>query len=246
MSDVLLVNHCIPEERAGDVPLVNHCIPEERGRDMDPSADPRTPLRGSAEGAHTSAEGGPQICGHTKNPYTHTKNTAHTLAQEGFAQEEEEVVLRERGTTKTLAEVASILRLPVTPELQRLVEEYAEVPDLSLAGEADRFCEWIADPTRNRRHQPITPGFFRTWIKNEVAALRRKEVEREQLREVVKEQGVGGHNSVGPVDSASHQAVAMAMYPDMSDLSRKYEQMKLELKLKKQMQSKKEPGAPAS
>ena len=213
---------------------------------MDPSANPRTPLRGLAEGSHQSAEGGPQISGHTKTPYTHTKNTANTLAQEGFAQEnEEEVCLRERGTAKTLAEVASILRLPVTPELRRLVEEYAGVPDLSLAGEADRACEWIADPTRNRKHQPMTPGFFRTWIKNEVAALRRKEVEREQLREVVKEQGVGGQGkAASTVDSASHQAVAMAMYPDMSDLSRKYEQMKLDLKLKKQ--SKKEPEQYAS
>src|SRR5579859_894191 len=128
-GEVSSIESLMLEERVGDVPLVNHCLSEEREPGIEGVHKFAEGVHKFAEGANKSDEGGSQICGHTKTPKTYTKNTAHTLAQEGFAQEDEEdeVVLRERGTAKTLAEVASILRLPVTPELQRLVEEYAEV-----------------------------------------------------------------------------------------------------------------------
>ncbi len=65
-------------------------------------------------------------------------------------------------------EVASILKLRVNDALRRLVQEYGGDQSLSLLGEADAAREWIDDTRRrNRKGQPMSPAFFRRWLKRE-------------------------------------------------------------------------------
>jgi hypothetical protein len=66
-----------------------------------------------------------------------------------------------------IQQVASILHLPVTDALIRLVTEYAALGSLPLLGEADAAREWIDDPARNPRHSAMTVAFFRRWLKRE-------------------------------------------------------------------------------
>jgi hypothetical protein len=72
--------------------------------------------------------------------------------------------------------VAGILKLPATDDLARVVADYRGSPGLSLLGEADAAAEWIADPKRNRKRQPITPAFFRRWLKRETETVGRGSV----------------------------------------------------------------------
>ncbi|HLZ55948.1 MAG TPA: hypothetical protein VKR06_03280 [Ktedonosporobacter sp.] len=154
----------------------------------------------------------------TYTTHTQTNTPSHIAAQRGFAQEEEEVSLRkDDGVTRTVTGLAAILHLPRTPELRRLVEEYAEVPDLSLLGEADRACEWIADPRRNSKRQPMTLGFFRNWVKNEVEYLRRKEAEREQAKNAAAAQGAT------PASAPSGLGV-QTLYPTFEQLGPEYQE----------------------
>ncbi|HLI91599.1 MAG TPA: helix-turn-helix domain-containing protein [Ktedonobacteraceae bacterium] len=67
--------------------------------------------------------------------------------------------------------VASILRLPSSEALARLVAEYQASPHLSLLGEADAAREYLDDPTRNRRGQAMSLAFFRRWLKREEEAV---------------------------------------------------------------------------
>jgi hypothetical protein len=64
-------------------------------------------------------------------------------------------------------QVAKILKVPVTDGLQRVVADYLGDSSLSLLGEADAAREWIDDPRRNRKRKPLTPVFFRCWLKRE-------------------------------------------------------------------------------
>ncbi|MGZ3646560.1 MAG: hypothetical protein ACXVCM_22245 [Ktedonobacteraceae bacterium] len=64
-------------------------------------------------------------------------------------------------------QVATILHLPVNDRLQRVVADYLDDSSLSLLGEADAAREWIEDPGRNRKRVPLTPAFFRRWLKRE-------------------------------------------------------------------------------
>jgi hypothetical protein len=70
-------------------------------------------------------------------------------------------------------QVAAILKLPVTDDLARVVADYLARPGLSLLGEADAAVEWIADNKRNHKRQPMTPAFFRRWVKRETETARR-------------------------------------------------------------------------
>jgi hypothetical protein len=76
-------------------------------------------------------------------------------------------VFSEKTVSEATKRVASILTLPITDDLGRVVADYLGSPGLSLLGEADAAAEWIADPTRNRKHQHMTPAFFRRWVKRE-------------------------------------------------------------------------------
>ncbi len=73
-------------------------------------------------------------------------------------------------------QVAGILKLPVTDDLARVVADYLARPGLSLLGEADAAAEWIGDPKRNRKRQPMTPAFFRRWLKRETETAGRGSV----------------------------------------------------------------------
>jgi hypothetical protein len=70
-------------------------------------------------------------------------------------------------------QVAAILNISVTDRLQRVVADYLRDPSLSLMGEADAAREWIEDPRRNRKRVPLTPVFFRRWLKREHEAVQR-------------------------------------------------------------------------
>ncbi len=63
--------------------------------------------------------------------------------------------------------VASLLKLPVSEQLGTIVQEFCHIPTISLVGEAIEARTWIDDPHRNRRGQPMTPAFFRRWLKRE-------------------------------------------------------------------------------
>jgi hypothetical protein len=76
-------------------------------------------------------------------------------------------VVSEKIRAETTKQVAAILKQPVTDDLVRVVADYLGCPGLSLLGEADAAVEWIGDPRRNRKHQHMTPAFFRHWLKRE-------------------------------------------------------------------------------
>jgi hypothetical protein len=57
--------------------------------------------------------------------------------------------------------------------LQRVVADYLGDSSLSLLGEADAARDWIDDPRRNRKRVPLTPVFFRRWLKREHEAVHR-------------------------------------------------------------------------
>ncbi|EFH86437.1 hypothetical protein [Ktedonobacter racemifer] len=71
-------------------------------------------------------------------------------------------------------QIAAILQLPASAALHRLVQEFAQEPDLSLTGEADAACEWIDDQQRNRKGKRISPAFFREWLKRERASIHKR------------------------------------------------------------------------
>lgn len=76
--------------------------------------------------------------------------------------------------------IASILKLPVTEALTRLVEEYASSASLSLSGEADAAREWIDDPRRNTKGKRMSPAFFRNWLKRTQEALDSRQLRLQQ------------------------------------------------------------------
>jgi hypothetical protein len=67
-------------------------------------------------------------------------------------------------------QVASILHLPASEGLARIVADYLPSPGLSLVGEADAAREWVDDPMRNRKGQRMSLAFFRRWLQREVEA----------------------------------------------------------------------------
>jgi hypothetical protein len=67
----------------------------------------------------------------------------------------------------TALKLAHILKITITPALERIVEEYQDDPLLSLLGEADAAREYIDNRQRNRKGQRMTPAFFRRWLKRE-------------------------------------------------------------------------------
>jgi hypothetical protein len=79
----------------------------------------------------------------------------------------------EQAVLEATKQVAAILNLPVTDNLARVVADYLGDPSLSLLGEADAAREWIEDPRRNRKRVPLTPAFFRRWLKREHEAIQR-------------------------------------------------------------------------
>ncbi len=82
-------------------------------------------------------------------------------------------VFSEKGVSEATKQVAGILKLPATDDLARVVVDYLSHPGLSLLGEADAAAEWIGDPKRNRKRQPMTPAFFRRWLKRETETAQR-------------------------------------------------------------------------
>lgn len=64
-------------------------------------------------------------------------------------------------------QVATILKLPVTAALRRVVADFLGVATLSLPGEADAAREYIDDPQRNHRRKTMSPAFYRGWLKRE-------------------------------------------------------------------------------
>jgi len=93
-------------------------------------------------------------------------------------------------SSKTLEEVteqvASLLKLPVSQELREVVQEFLPVTPLSLAGEAIEAHAWIVDARRNHTQQPMTPAFFRRWLRRaqqgSQSPLRPGQAEREKSR----------------------------------------------------------------
>jgi hypothetical protein len=79
----------------------------------------------------------------------------------------------EQAVLEATQQVAAILKIAVTDGLARVVADYLGNPSLSLLGEADAAREWIEDPRRNRKRQPLTPAFFRRWLKRELEAAHR-------------------------------------------------------------------------
>lgn len=64
-----------------------------------------------------------------------------------------------------LDQIAFYLQLPLTTELEAVVREFENAPTLSLIGEAIEARCWVNDLRRNRMRQPMTPAFFRRWLK---------------------------------------------------------------------------------
>lgn len=70
-------------------------------------------------------------------------------------------------TRATAHKLATILRLPESGALLRIVADYQDDPLLSLLGEADAAREYIDDRRRNKSGQRMSPAFFRRWVKHE-------------------------------------------------------------------------------
>jgi hypothetical protein len=72
-------------------------------------------------------------------------------------------------SSKTLEEmteqIASLLKLSASQELREVVQEFLPVTTLSLVGEAIEAHAWIANAQRNHTQQPMTPAFFRRWLR---------------------------------------------------------------------------------
>ena len=79
----------------------------------------------------------------------------------------------EQTVLEVTQQVATIINLPVSDGLARVVADYLGDPSLSLLGEADAAREWIENPRRNRKRQELTPAFFRRWLKREHEAAQR-------------------------------------------------------------------------
>jgi hypothetical protein len=79
----------------------------------------------------------------------------------------------EQAVLEVTQQVAAILKVAVTDGLVRVVADYLGDSSLSLLGEADAAREWIEDPRRNRKRKPLTPAFFRRWLKREHEAVGR-------------------------------------------------------------------------
>src|SRR5450755_2877783 len=72
-----------------------------------------------------------------------------------------------RDAESTTQAVASILCLPTSDALLRIVQDYQDDPLLRLLGEADAAREYIDDVRRNRHGQLMSPAFFRRWLRRE-------------------------------------------------------------------------------
>jgi hypothetical protein len=69
-------------------------------------------------------------------------------------------------TPPALAEsVAKVLRLPLTPDLKQVVEEYTGKVSVSTA--AHRARDYIDDPKRNKRQKEMSVSYFRNWLERE-------------------------------------------------------------------------------
>jgi hypothetical protein len=145
---------------------------EEPGRVSDASPSPE---RGSAilqrgvrkteEGVRNFAEGGPQFCG-TTHTLTHT--LTHIPPQKEDSDGDDGDSEKVNGYVHTLT---SILNVPVSPALVRLVQDYHKTPGLSLLGQADAAHEWIDDPQRNRKRKRLSVAFFRAWLQRECLSM---------------------------------------------------------------------------
>jgi hypothetical protein len=78
-----------------------------------------------------------------------------------------DVVEDQAATRARTSEIATILKLPITEALTRVVQEFGKDPTLSLLGEADAAREWINDRKHNQKQQTMSPAFFRRWLKRE-------------------------------------------------------------------------------
>ena len=58
-----------------------------------------------------------------------------------------------------------MLNLPTSQELEEIIQEFLSVPTISLTGEAIEARAWITDIRRNGKQQPMTPAFFRRWLR---------------------------------------------------------------------------------
>jgi hypothetical protein len=72
--------------------------------------------------------------------------------------------LNERFQEET-TRVASLLGLPLSTQLETIVDEFGHAPTISLVGEAIEARAWIDDHRRNGKRQQMTPAFFRRWLK---------------------------------------------------------------------------------
>ncbi len=72
---------------------------------------------------------------------------------------------QESPRTSTSAQVAATLHLPESADLRAIVQEFAGMSSHALLGEAIEARAWIDDQCRNTRQQPMTPAFFRRWLR---------------------------------------------------------------------------------
>jgi hypothetical protein len=115
-------------------------------------------------------------------------------------------------------EVASILGLPVCPALRRIIEDFGAVEGLSLLGEADAAREYILDQRRNRTQQPMSPAFFRRWLKREQEAMQQRAVAYQQRQIFLVPCTISSD-----IATTSHSST-LGVYPSLMDLDNRYRQ----------------------
>ena len=98
----------------------------------------------------------------------------------------------------TTKEVTTILKLPISHALTRLVTAYLQDAAISLLVEADAAREWIDDRQRNQTGKTMTVNFFRNWLKRE-----RKEL---QDRHTHQTQATGTDGSPGQEERESRSS----------------------------------------
>jgi len=80
----------------------------------------------------------------------------------------------------SVQQIATILHLPVTEALTRVITDYTTFGALALQGCADAAREWIDDPTRNRSQKRMSVAFFRRWLDREQDIIAARQHAREQ------------------------------------------------------------------
>lgn len=90
---------------------------------------------------------------------------ATTTSSVGGSNNYSDITNHPTDTSALAKSVAKLLRLPLTPDLKQVVEEYTGKVSVSTAAHQAR--DYIDDPKRNKRQKEMSVSYFRDWLERE-------------------------------------------------------------------------------